>query len=330
MQDENENLPNQNQEIQPIIQDSPQPELGDVPAPQVTSETEPTIEAQPPIQEEQVITQPIEIAETPAQPITPSEPIPAQPIEAPSPFDSSTTNMQNPQQIISVEPAKSKTSLVIAIVISVVILIGGGIAFAIWSQSSDSDDKKKDSDSSKADDDKNNPNEDSDDDDTDTSTVPQSPSTPTTPVTPATPTDDKGLYKSSKDGFSVKFPGEPTVNNTSSVTGDITIPITQYTYVTTTSNHSVQIAVSPQSLAGVEKDFLTSVLDGMAMGSGTTIESSKIGTYQGYTSLTATLSSSASTLRTLLFIKGRNIYIISTFGTSKAQHDSFVSSFKLN
>lgn len=161
------------------------------------------------------------------------------------------------------------------------------------------------------------------------------------PVTTATPLTGN-LYTSSADGFSAGFPGTPNVTNTTFDSPSAgTIPLTEYkdvTNVSTDAYYAVYVYHYPASYQFASDyvgEALTSFLSVVnSKYPGSVIASKTPTQFSGNPSLSAIISvphaSGAANDYLLITTKGQNAYIISTYGTSQEDFNTFTSSFVFN
>ena len=142
-------------------------------------------------------------------------------------------------------------------------------------------------------------------------------------------------YTSTKYGFSINFPGNPTVTNTSDQLQGGSIAITKYESFSSNGNlgYAVEVYVysSNFDLSNV-KTSLQGVLANEVKSEKATLVSSSFGTLAGYTTLTGHLKGNASGQTFDIYgtnlLKGNTLFKIVTINVNRSDFNNFVNSFK--
>jgi len=153
-------------------------------------------------------------------------------------------------------------------------------------------------------------------------------------------TPSRGSYTSSADGFSVNFPETPQITTTTfnSMTAG-SLPLTIYKATSTGGSAGAYYAAMVYHYPAdyqFPDNYLTGALQvfGMAVNArhpGTAIASQTTIQFLGAPAISALVTVPIGNVATndyvLITTKGKNTYILDTYGLPQSDHDSFVNSF---
>ena len=143
-------------------------------------------------------------------------------------------------------------------------------------------------------------------------------------------------YTSTQYGFTINFPGNPTVTDSNVQVQGVSVPTTNYERDNNNGNTDFYVSVDayPSSFDMSDvKARLEGALNGEIENTkGAVLDSSSFGTLAGYTSITghSTVNESGQTfdMYDTSLLKGNTLFNILTVGASQSAFNNFASSFQ--
>jgi hypothetical protein len=145
-------------------------------------------------------------------------------------------------------------------------------------------------------------------------------------------------YKSSEHGFTVSFPGSPSIDREEISVNGISVPFTQYSRTNRNKSYMVAISKYPKDIIDVTTDIrgsLNGAINGSAQNTDSTIEASNNNIeFLGYPAASAVfrglIDGKTVVSRAIYFIKDNNLYMLMTAGSNESEFDRFIESFHFN
>lgn len=155
------------------------------------------------------------------------------------------------------------------------------------------------------------------------------------------PTDTSNRsYTSVKHGFSINFPGDPTVSNSyllfKQAGRDISVPFTTYKRDDGNALYQVIIYEYPSvfDMSDIDARLKAAINSSVQNFKSASLVSSKFGQFAGHRSINGVISvnSDGTTLDVYdtAFLKGNTLYLLLTVDANQTAFNSFASTFQLN